>query len=50
MDLLGRSLLKEIDFTKDEFLYLIDLAAQLQRREAGQAPQTPATRRAATSR
>jgi ornithine carbamoyltransferase len=29
MDLRGRSLLKEIDLTKDEFLFLVDLAAQL---------------------
>ena len=29
MDLQGRSLLKEVDFTKDEFLYLVDLAEQL---------------------
>jgi ornithine carbamoyltransferase len=29
MDLHGRSLLKEIDFTKDEFLFLVDLADQL---------------------
>jgi len=29
MDLRGRSLLKEIDLTKAEFLYLVDLAAQL---------------------
>ena len=27
MDLHGRSLLKEVDFTKEEFLYLVDLAA-----------------------
>ena len=26
MDLHGRSLLKEIDFTEDEFLFLVDLA------------------------
>jgi len=29
MDLQGRSLLKEVDFTKDEFLFLVDLAEQL---------------------
>ena len=29
VDLRGRSLLKEVDFTKEEFTYLIDLAAQL---------------------
>jgi ornithine carbamoyltransferase len=29
IDLHGRSLLKEVDFTKDEFTYLIDLAVQL---------------------
>lgn len=29
MDLRGRSLLKEIDFTKEEFLYLVDFAAAL---------------------
>jgi ornithine carbamoyltransferase len=29
MDLHGRSLLKEIDFTKDEFLSIVDLAEQL---------------------
>ena len=29
MDLHGRSLLKEIDFTAEEFCYLVDLAAQL---------------------
>ena len=33
MNLHGRSLLKEIDFTKDEFVSLIDLAAQLRRRK-----------------
>jgi ornithine carbamoyltransferase len=31
MDLHGRSLLKEIDFTKDEFLSIVDLAGQLRR-------------------
>src|SRR5579863_9507020 len=29
MDLHGRSLLKEADFTKDEFLSIVDLAGQL---------------------
>jgi ornithine carbamoyltransferase len=29
MDLKGRNLLKELDFTKDEWLYLIDFAAKL---------------------
>ncbi|MGH3404465.1 MAG: ornithine carbamoyltransferase [Streptosporangiaceae bacterium] len=29
MDLHGRSLLKELDFTREEFLYLIDLAGQV---------------------
>ncbi len=29
IDLRGRSLLKEVDFTKEEFTYLIDLASQL---------------------
>src|SRR5665213_3956373 len=29
MDLQGRNLLKEVDFTKDEFLYLVDLAQEL---------------------
>jgi ornithine carbamoyltransferase len=29
IDLRGRSLLKEIDFTKDEFIHLVDLAEQL---------------------
>jgi ornithine carbamoyltransferase len=29
MDLNGRSLLKEIDFTKDEFLFIVDLAEHL---------------------
>ena len=29
MELTGRSLLKETDLTPDEFLYLLDLAAQL---------------------
>ena len=29
IDLRGRSLLKEVDFTKEEFTYLVDLAAQL---------------------
>lgn len=29
MNLSGRSFLKEIDFTKDEFVSLIDLADQL---------------------
>ena len=28
-DLRGRSLLKEMDFTKEEFTYLVDLAKQL---------------------
>ena len=27
VNLRGRSLLKEVDFTKEEFLYLVDLAA-----------------------
>jgi ornithine carbamoyltransferase len=31
MDLRGRSLLKETDFTKDEFLSMVDLAEQLRR-------------------
>ena len=31
MDLHGRSLLKEIDFTREEFLYLVDLGDQLRR-------------------
>ena len=36
MDLHGRSLLKEVDFTKEEFLYLVDLAGQLrQEKRAG---------------
>jgi ornithine carbamoyltransferase len=29
MDLHGRNLLKEVDFTKDEFLFIVDLANQL---------------------
>ena len=29
MNLQGRNLLKEVDFTKDEFLYLVDLAQEL---------------------
>jgi ornithine carbamoyltransferase len=29
MDLHGRSLLKELDFTREEFLYLVDLASQV---------------------
>ena len=29
MDLRGRSLLKEIDFSAEEFLYLVDLGARL---------------------
>ena len=36
MDLHGRSLLKEMDFTKEEFLFLVDLADQLrQEKRAG---------------
>jgi len=31
MDLHGRNLLKEIDFTREEFLYLVDLGDQLRR-------------------
>ncbi len=31
MDLHGRSLLKEVDLTKEEFLFLVDLAARLRR-------------------
>ena len=31
MNLKGRSLLKEVDFTKFEFLYLVDLAEELRR-------------------
>jgi ornithine carbamoyltransferase len=31
MDLHGRSLLKEVDFTKEEFLSIVDLAGQLRR-------------------
>ena len=31
MDLHGRNLLKEVDFTKDEFLSIVDLAGQLRR-------------------
>jgi ornithine carbamoyltransferase len=35
-DLRGRSFLKEVDFTREEFLYLVDLAAELRReRRAG---------------
>src|SRR5450756_374614 len=39
VDLVGRSFLKEVDFTKEEFTYLVDLAAELKaakkaRREA----------------
>ena len=37
MNLSGRSFLKEIDFTKDEFTALIDLADQL-RSENREAP------------
>ena len=34
VDLRGRNLLKEIDLTAEEFLYLVDLAAELRDREA----------------
>ena len=37
MNLKGRSLLKEADLTKDEFLYLVDLAEEL-REEKRSAP------------
>jgi ornithine carbamoyltransferase len=30
MDLIGRSLLKEIDLSAEEFLYLVDLGGQLE--------------------
>jgi ornithine carbamoyltransferase len=40
MDLHGRSLLKEIDFTKDEFLFIVDLAEKLrQEKRNGAEPQ-----------
>ena len=31
MDLHGRNMLKEIDFTREEFLFLVDLGDQLRR-------------------
>ena len=34
MDLHGRSLLKELDFTREEFLYLVDLGGQLRDEQA----------------
>ena len=37
MNLHGRSLLKEVDFTKDEFLFLIDLAERATEGEARSA-------------
>ena len=45
MNLSGRSFLKEIDFTKDEFARLIDLADQL-RDEKRIAPRAPGAQRA----
>jgi ornithine carbamoyltransferase len=45
MDLHGRSLLKEIDFTPEEFLYLVDLSNQLRRaKQLGLAEQRLAGR------
>ena len=44
MNLFGRSFLKEIDFTKDEFVSLIDMAEQLRQREA-LSPRTSRTHR-----
>jgi ornithine carbamoyltransferase len=39
MDLCGRSLLKETDFTREEFLYLVDLADRLrEEKRRGQQP------------
>ena len=38
MNLHGRSFLKEVDFTKDEFLYLVDLADAAARRRSAPAP------------
>jgi ornithine carbamoyltransferase len=35
MDLNGRNLLKEVDFTKEEFLYLVDLAIRLRHEKRG---------------
>jgi len=37
VDLRGRSLLKEVDFTKEEFTYLIDLAEQLRDEKASRS-------------
>jgi ornithine carbamoyltransferase len=37
IDLHGRSLLKEVDFSKEEFSYLIDLAAQLREAKRSEA-------------
>ncbi len=54
MDLRGRSLLKEIDFTAEEFLYLVDLGGRLRadkragrraRRLVGRAGPSPTSAR-----
>ena len=45
MDLRGRSLLKELDFTREELLFLLDLAARVRaEKRAGQRPQRLAGR------
>ncbi len=45
MDLRGRSLLKEIDFTREEFLYLIELGGQVRaEKRAGHSPRRLAGR------
>lgn len=41
MDVQGRSLLKELDFTREEFLYLVDLGGRL--RDDGTAETLVAT-------
>ncbi len=39
MDLTGRSFLKEIDFTRDEWVYLVDLAAELKQAKKSRTEQ-----------
>ena len=39
MDLVGRSFLKEVDYTRDEWLYLVDLAVELKAAKKARAEQ-----------
>ena len=44
MDLRGRSLLKEIDLTREEFVYLVDLGHRLREEKRSPVPGSPAGR------